>query len=274
MVDRKVVSPEILELCRELENSETDDESDISIFSVNTEDLSDLEFSEDDKDGEIRWSRDPAPVNVTPFTSRSGAISRIAEDDTAKEFFQLFVTEELVDMVVEETNRYARQYITRKPDPKWHDTNRKEMNAFFGLHVLLGYHKLPDTTLFWSKDETLGVSFVKKVMPRDRFDKLSQYLHLNNNEKAIPRGQPNHDKLFKVQPFLEAVVKSFHEEYRQNQNLSINEGGMCRCIKWLRMQSSSLHWKTRWQHHRTWTWLPRCARAEPAFYWKVSPCFL
>jgi len=79
-----------------------------------------------------------------------------------KNFFQLFVTEELVDMVVEETNRYARQCITRKLDPKWHDRNREEMNAFFGLHVLFGYHKLPDTTLFWSKDETIGVSFAKK----------------------------------------------------------------------------------------------------------------
>ena len=43
-------------------------------------------------------------------------------------------------------------------------------------------------------------------MPRDRFDKLTQYLHLNNNENVIPRGQPNHDKLFKVRPFLEAVA--------------------------------------------------------------------
>jgi len=60
-------------------------------------------------------------------------------------------------------------------------------------------------------------------MPRDRFDKLSQYLHLNNNEKVIPRGQPNHDKLFKVRPFLDAIVKSFHNEYRPNQNLSVDE---------------------------------------------------
>ena len=33
--------------------------SDISVSSVNTEDLSDLDFSEDDEeDGEIGWSRD------------------------------------------------------------------------------------------------------------------------------------------------------------------------------------------------------------------------
>lgn len=45
---------------------------------------------------------------------------------------------------------------------------------------------------------------------------------------------------------------------------------MCRCIKWLCMQSLSLHRKTRWRHHKTWTWLPCCARAEPAFYWCIT----
>ncbi|KAJ7369424.1 hypothetical protein OS493_039063 [Desmophyllum pertusum] len=41
------------------------------------------------------------------------------------------------------------------------------MQAFIGLHVLFGYHKLPETALYWSKEETLGVAYVKKVMPRD-----------------------------------------------------------------------------------------------------------
>jgi len=60
-------------------------------------------------------------------------------------------------------------------------------------------------------------------MPRNRFNKLQQYLHLNNNENAIPRGQPNHNKLFKVRPFLEAVLKACCEEYRPRQNLAVDE---------------------------------------------------
>lgn len=73
----------------EIENiAESDDESGISVSTVNTEDLSELEFPEDDEDdGEVGWSQDPTPVNVTPFTSRPGAVSRVAEDGTAKDFF-------------------------------------------------------------------------------------------------------------------------------------------------------------------------------------------
>ena len=47
--------------------------------------------------------------------------------------------------------------------------------------------------------------------------------HLNNDEKVIPPSQPNHDKLIKVQPFLDAVIKAFHKEYCPTQNLSIDE---------------------------------------------------
>ena len=73
-----------LESENERENAVDEDESDISVSSVNTEDLSELEFSEDEEEqGEIGWSRDPAPVNVTPFTARAGAVSGVAEDGTA-----------------------------------------------------------------------------------------------------------------------------------------------------------------------------------------------
>ena len=180
------------------EIAESDDQRDISVRVLNTEDRLDLEFSDDDEEhGKIGWSRDQAPVNVTPFTARAGAVSGVAEDGTAEDFFRLFIPNALFDMIVEETNRYARQCIARKPDPKWRKTSREQMQAFFGLYVLFGDHNLPETSLYWSKDETLGVAFVKRVMPRDRFDKLTQCLHLNN-ENAIPQGQPNHDKLFKV----------------------------------------------------------------------------
>ena len=212
----------------DLENSQasdnSDSESDISVSTVNTEDLSDLSFSDDEDDGrELGWSHDAANVTMNPFTSRTGAVSGVAEDVTALDFFSLFVSEELFEKIVEETNRYARQCMLAKPDPKWKDTTLAEMKAYFGLHVYFGIHKLPEYRLFWSNDNALGIPFVKRVMPRERFFKLTQYLHVNNNENAIPRGQENHDKLFKIRPLLDAIVAAFKDEYRRKQNLSVDE---------------------------------------------------
>ena len=70
-------------------------ESDISVSTVNTEDLSSLE--DEDTDCEVGWSRDPTPVNTTPFTSRTGAASGISEDGTAEDFYNRFVSDEVFE---------------------------------------------------------------------------------------------------------------------------------------------------------------------------------
>ena len=101
-------------------------ESDISVSTVNTEDLSHLSFSEDeDGDGQVGWIRDPAPVNMIPFTSRTGAISRIPQDGTAKDVFNLFLSEAFV----EETNRYPRQCTAHEPERRWREPNVEEVTA-------------------------------------------------------------------------------------------------------------------------------------------------
>ena len=133
-----------------------------------------------------------------------------------KKILQLFVTKELVDMVVEETNQYARQCITRGMI----QTTKKWMRSLVST-CSSGITSFP--MLICSGRKMRPLAFLrKKVMPRDSFNKLCQYLHLNNNERAIPRDKPNH-KLCKVWLFLDAVVKSFHKQYRLNKNLSVDE---------------------------------------------------
>jgi len=97
------------------------------------------------------------------------------------------------------------------------------MTAYFGPSILFGIKKLPDTDLYWSKDPALGVPYVQKVMPRDRFDKLTRYLHINDNENAAPLRHCDHDKLLKIHPLFEAVNRKFLEEYQPSQNLSVDE---------------------------------------------------
>ena len=100
------------------------------------------------------------------------------------------------------------------------------MTAYFGLNILFGITRLPDTRLYWSKDATLGVPYAQKVMPRDRFDKLTQYLHINDNEKAAPRGHRDQDKLFKIRPLFEVVNSKFLKEYQPSQNVSVDEANI------------------------------------------------
>lgn len=91
------------------------DESDISVSTVNTADLSD--FSEEDEEEESEevikatWGNSREAVIVRPLVSHTGSVSGVAEDGTAKDFFHLLFPEELIELIVQETNRYARQCI-------------------------------------------------------------------------------------------------------------------------------------------------------------------
>jgi len=202
-----------------------DSESDISISTVNTEDLSDFSVSDvpDVDEVDVQWNSRHEEVHVDRFRADSGPVSGVAEDGTAIDFFNLIFTEDLFEHIVEETNRYARQCIAVKPDPKWCETTTEEMKAFVGLHVLFGIKHLPSTRLYWSKDPFLGVPEVQKVMPRNRFDKLLQYLHVNDSTKALPREHLQHDKLFKIRPILDRVLEACQSEYRPTKNVSVDE---------------------------------------------------
>lgn len=102
------------------------------------------------------------------------------------------------EQIFTETNRYAQECIATKPDHEWYDTTLDEMKAFLSLHVLFRIKQLPATRFYWSEDPLISDPLVQKVTLRNRFDKLSQYFHVNNNANQVPCEDDGHDKLFKV----------------------------------------------------------------------------
>ena len=96
-----------------------------------------------DSEEEEIWNVDENPARILPFTEPTGPTSGVAEDGTATDFFYLMLPEVLMEHIVTETNRYARESIAAKPDPEWFDTTLEEVKAFLGLHVLFGIKQLP-----------------------------------------------------------------------------------------------------------------------------------
>ena len=60
-------------------------------------------------------------------------------------------------------------------------------------------------------------------MPRNRFQLIMKFLHFNDNSNQIPRGQPGHDRLFKIRPFLSKLIANFQQMYVPSRNISIDE---------------------------------------------------
>lgn len=66
------------------------------------------------------------------------------------ELFYLFFDDELLHMIVEQTNIYA----------------------FVGFLFFTGYHKIPEWKLCWSKDPSFGVEIISNAFPRNRAEMI------------------------------------------------------------------------------------------------------
>ena len=154
------------------------------------------------------------------FTGHSGP--RVSIPSVAKEIFCLFFTSTLIDLMVEETNRYASACLGEKFE-LWTAVNADELCAYMGLLILMGFVKLPSLRDYWKKDRVFNYPSIVNVMSRDRLLEVHRYLHFTNNEALHAPGSPGYDKLGKIKPIITALSERFKAVYEPGKNISTDE---------------------------------------------------
>lgn len=218
-------------------NNRDSDESDFSGYSSDEVDSdraqssgnddSDRSGSESENEGgpAERWvvnDRTARPKSQF-FGPVPGANAVLGPDENELDFFLLFFPAFLFELLVNQTNLYARQRQQTRPDAKWSPVTEEEIKAWLGMRVAMSILQLPQTAMYWSTDSLFGNLPLKKVMTRDRFDKISQYFHLNDSTQNLPRDNPGRDKIYHVRPVHDAVLDRCLTTYNAHQNVSIDE---------------------------------------------------
>jgi len=176
--------------------------------------------------GSIAWKNEEPQSYTQEYTQTPGPTSLdVTGDSTPLELFCRFFSEDVWDLMKEETNRYANVCITDDPSGRaWSDTTIEELKAFVGMLILMGIVRLPRLELYWSTNfpliSTRGIS---NVMPKTKFEQLFRFFHLNDNSKQVPYGQDGHDKLFKVRKLLDLLCPLFEAEFQMHQSCTIDE---------------------------------------------------
>jgi hypothetical protein len=166
--------------------------------------------------GQIVWAfvpQNPGPTHQMTFDE--------VKDATAKTYFSLFFSDDVLDYTVEQTNLYRVQQATAHPNThrtEWTPLTRNELSAWLGMSMMMGILRLPTYKLYFSSKSKLLQSGIRDVMSIKRFDQIKRYLHLADETTANPN-----DKLRKVRPFLDLVLPSFEREYILKQDNSIDE---------------------------------------------------
>lgn len=76
------------------------------------------------------------------------------------------------------------------------------------------------TRRHWSP--IIGNKLIQKTMTENRFETIKRYIHVNNNDKMLPKNDPNHHRLFKIRPFIKALLDRF-KTISLEEVLSIDE---------------------------------------------------
>ncbi|CAH2101095.1 unnamed protein product [Euphydryas editha] len=130
--------------------------------------------------------------NIIAFTECCGmpfSVRTSMTNISPADFYELLVTDNLLQYIVKCTNAFAMTKITRTAEASknarirsWSETNLGEIKHFFSLILYMGLVKLPKIADYWSKDVIMGQHFPRTVMSRNRFELFLQMIHFSQDD--------------------------------------------------------------------------------------------
>ncbi len=128
-----------------------------------------------------------------PFTAAAGPLGAAAalKSDKPEDFFQLFLSDDLLQHIADQMNLYAEQYLqTVESDQAssrlgaWKPVTLEELKTFLGLLFLMDVIVKPELRLYWPTDEVITTSYFGKTMAGNRFQLILRFLHFRDNTEA------------------------------------------------------------------------------------------
>ena len=159
-------------------------------------------------------------ITVNEFTEVVGPTFEVNDP---VDVFGEFLTNDLLQMIVLETNRYAAACIERDERDNVWETSIDEIKSFLGFCILMGINRLPATSDYWSTDTALHYHPVASRISRSRYTQLKKYLHFVDNRCISKAGEEGYNRLAKIQPVIDHVRQAFLSKFLPNCQNSIDE---------------------------------------------------
>ena len=147
--------------------------------------------------------------------------------------FYLYWTDAVVDRIVLETNRYAREVLPcmeneqprTKGGPSWKDVDRSDIRGWLGICILMGCKRLPSVRQYWMRSQPfLYCSLISSIMSLGRWEDIMRCLHLvDNNSVVRDVKDPRFDRIAKTRWLVENFVKVSKEIYNLEREITVDE---------------------------------------------------
>jgi Transposase IS4 len=149
----------------------------------------------------------------------------ISKANSPLEFLKTFLTDDIIDGILTETNLFASQIIEVKPTAfrNFKDVTKDELWTFFALELLMGIVKKPTIKDYWTTDELLHSPMFPKAMSRNRFEEILRILHFSDNNMDH---SAKSSRLWKLGTFLPALLQNFEDCITCDEYLCLDESLM------------------------------------------------
>lgn len=176
-------------------NKELEDTEDIELNNNITNKSHKLTFN---IPTDIKWKRKNLILNQEQISFCGNEVlpSEICNLSTPFSFFRYFFNEDIIKNIQQETNLYSVQKCPNKSI----SITCLEINQYIGICIMMSVVRNPSVRSYWS--DIIGNNVIKECMPINRFEKIREFLHFNDNSKFLPRDHPEHDRLHKLRPLI------------------------------------------------------------------------
>ena len=182
---------------------------------------------------EIVQDHDVAPhwLPASPLRKSGPTVAVDPETVSPSELFREFISDDLIDDVVAETNRYAASMKAAlgnsRPQARirsWYNTDRRELAVFFVLMLAMGILKAPHCSDHWTTEWLYETPGFGKVMSRNRFQLLISCLHFADDASADRDANGRHrDPLFKIRKIIDYITAACRTKYYPETWVSVDE---------------------------------------------------
>jgi hypothetical protein len=147
-------------------------------------------------------------------------------------YFSLFFTPNLFQIITSNTNRYAsaqRLHIPAKEKKarEWTDLLLEELYVFIGTIIYMGVHEEPRIDMYWNTDFNKGpLHSITNHISLCRFKQIKRYCHISNIKQDQVKGYhlPS-SKIwwYKLEPLASSIQASSQQYYSPSSEVAINE---------------------------------------------------
>ena len=173
------------------------------------------------------WNRNPRTQHRTPpanILRQQQGVTRAGRVQNILSAFQLFVTDEILYIIVRETNRYAREYFARKANAdepsKWRDIDIIELKAAIGLLLHAGREKSGYRTLQeqWAPESS---PIFRSVLSLNRMRDILRFMRFDNK---ITRSQrQSQDKFAAFRDVWSMFAQQLPKFYSPGSDITVDE---------------------------------------------------